>query len=218
MIPSALQHRSQPWKHIRRALFAPLLGLAFSTISATAGLAQDIGLRAQTPSGEPVPRYMSLGFDEVNGRRGPGLDYQIRWLYVREGLPVQVIAETRTWRKVRDPDGDIVWMHRRTLARKRTVIVRTGLDAPVPLHAHPNADSAIVANAEPGVIFALDTCQNDWCRVDGRDAAGWTPAAGLWGVDAPSAPTTPAPEPQSDARPQPARDLFALSRAREPGQ
>lgn len=142
-------------------------------------------LRTSTPSGEPVPRYMSLRFDEVNGRRGPGFDYQISWLYLRAALPVQVVAETETWRKVRDPQGDEVWMHRRTLARKRTVLSLGAADGgPLALHEAAGELSAIAAQAEAGVIFALDQCDGDWCRVDGAQGGGWAPMVRLWGVDA----------------------------------
>ncbi len=140
---------------------------------------------APTPSGDPVPRYMSLRYDEVNGRRGPGFQYPVIWLYVRQGLPVQVIAETDTWRKVRDPLGDEVWMHRRTLTRRRTVYTLGGAREGdlTPLYAQPEPLAAIVALAERGAVFALDSCRGAWCRIDGDKAAGWAPAAQLWGVE-----------------------------------
>ncbi len=137
-----------------------------------------------TPSGKPVPRFMSLRYDEVNGRRGPGFQYPVIWLYVRQGLPVQVIAETDTWRKIRDPLGDEVWMHRRTLTRRRTVFALGGAREGdlTPLYAQPEPLSPIVALAERGTVFALDACRGPWCRIDGERAAGWAPAAQLWGV------------------------------------
>jgi hypothetical protein len=42
-------------------------------------------------SGQTVPRYASLRYDEVNGRAGPSPDYPVRWTYERAGLPVVVI-------------------------------------------------------------------------------------------------------------------------------
>ena len=59
----------------------------------------------QTPSGLPVPRYVTLKFDQVNARAGPGDDYPARWVYRVPDLPVQVVAETADWRKVCDPEG-----------------------------------------------------------------------------------------------------------------
>ena len=45
----------------------------------------------QPPSGQPVPRYVSLKFDKVYARAGPGEDHQLLWVYQAKGLPVQVI-------------------------------------------------------------------------------------------------------------------------------
>ena len=59
----------------------------------------------QTPSGQPVPRYVSLKFDKVYARAGPGEDHRLLWVYEAKGLPVQVIAENIEWRRICDPDG-----------------------------------------------------------------------------------------------------------------
>ena len=41
-----------------------------------------------TPSGLPVPRYVTLKFDPVNARAGPGDDHRLLWVYHAKGLPV----------------------------------------------------------------------------------------------------------------------------------
>jgi len=56
---------------------------------------------AKTPSGFPVPRYVSLKVGKVNGRTGPSRQHAIAWQYRRKGLPLVVVAETEMWRKVR---------------------------------------------------------------------------------------------------------------------
>jgi len=61
---------------------------------------------AKTPSGFPVPRYVSLKVGKVNGRTGPSRQHAIAWQYRRKGLPLVVVAETEMWRKVRDVTGD----------------------------------------------------------------------------------------------------------------
>jgi SH3-like domain-containing protein len=57
----------------------------------------------------PVPRFESLAAAKVHGRRGPGLDHRIDWIYQTAGLPVQVLEEADSWRRIRDPAGDRVW-------------------------------------------------------------------------------------------------------------
>ena len=69
-----------------------------------------------------MPRYSSLRYDKVNGRAGPSLDYPVTWTYERLGLPVVIVRESQEWRKIRDPQGDEVWVHRRMLAADRTAI------------------------------------------------------------------------------------------------
>src|SRR5690606_22976961 len=74
------------------------------------GSADQPDLRVGT-SGLPVPRFVSLGAQEVNMRSGPGTRYPIKWVYTRKGLPMRVEAEFDIWRKVRDRDGEVGWVH-----------------------------------------------------------------------------------------------------------
>ncbi|HEC90533.1 MAG TPA: hypothetical protein ENI55_02585, partial [Alphaproteobacteria bacterium] len=60
---------------------------------------------APVGSGLPLPRFVSLRAQEVNMRAGPGVRYPVEWVYKRRYLPVQIIAEYKTWRKVRDWHG-----------------------------------------------------------------------------------------------------------------
>lgn len=136
-------------------------------------------IAADTPSGLPVPRFVSLKFAEVNGRAGPSEQHPILWTYRRRGLPVQVVAETENWRRVRDPEGELVWMHKRTLDGRRTAMAMRE----TPLLARPEADSGVKAIAEPGVVVQVQSCRDGWVRVSADDHAGWAEAASLWGAD-----------------------------------
>ena len=84
-------------------------------------------------SGFCVPRWLSLKRGEVIGRKGPGTDYPAVWVYRVRGLPVQVVAETSEWRKICDPDGGAVWVHRLMVDGRRTVMTLGA--TPIPLHA-----------------------------------------------------------------------------------
>lgn len=137
-------------------------------------------VRVSSFSGKPVPRFESLKYPSVHGRKGPGFDYQIAWKYERQGLPVVVLKESRDWRMVRDPSGDEVWMHKRTLNGRQGVLVY-GTDF-VPLKAHPKADSRVVARIEPGVVANLIDCDGAFCEVYVDRRKGWAPRAHLWGA------------------------------------
>jgi SH3-like domain-containing protein len=160
------------------ALSAPFLAGAFGT----GGLAADPG-RA-TPSGLPVPRYVSLKFNEVNARAGPGDDYKALWTYRVRGLPLQVIAETAEWRRVCDPEGEVAWVHQRTLDVRRTVM-RTQAQ-PLPMHRRPDARSPVAAVLAGRALASLVTCRTGWCQLTVGRVKGWAPAEAVWGTaDAP---------------------------------
>lgn len=131
------------------------------------------------PSGLPVPRFVSLGSDKINVRRGPGQQYPIVWVYVRRGLPVEVVAEYDLWRQIRDHDNTVGWVQKNLLSGKRTGLVTGGVRT---LHSDPSPDSAPVALLEPGVLGEIRSCRDAWCafRVKGYD--GWLRREDLWGV------------------------------------
>ncbi len=153
---------------------AALVGLA------TAGVAMAAPAERQTPSGMAVPRYVSLKFDKVNARAGPGDDHKLLWVYHARGLPLQVIAETLEWRRVCDPDGATAWVHKRVTDGRRTTM-NTKTSAVVLLR-HPKADAKAAAYLNPKALAALDRCSKGWCKVSADHAAGWVPEGVLWGT------------------------------------
>ena len=160
---------------MRYALILILLAPALTVSSPT---------RAQEPqtcdtfSGFAVPRFVSLRFDEVAGRAGPGEDHPIVWMYRRAGLPVQIIAETPDWRRVRDPGGEVVWMHRRLLVGRRAVHASVEAE----LKARPEQESAVLARIEAGALLWLERCRDGWCRLEADGRRGWAQANMFWGV------------------------------------
>ena len=152
------------------------------------------------PSGLPLPRFASLKSSNINLRVGPGTDYPILWNYVRSGLPVEIVLEFDTWRKIRDADGVEGWVYQSMLSGKRTATVapwaaRTpdGIaaiieasasepDKTVALYGRPDAGSRQVALIEPGVNVRLVSCEAKWCAVDAGSYSGWMQKDALWGV------------------------------------
>ena len=137
-----------------------------------------------TPSGLPVPRYVSLKFTEVNARGGPGDDYKLLWVYHAKGLPLQIVAETYDWRRVCGPDGSLAWVHRRTVDARRTVM-RTSAQ-PLTLHRGANLKSPAAAYLAPRALANLDSCKNGMCRLSVDGVRGWAAQPEVWGLsDAP---------------------------------
>ena len=134
-----------------------------------------------TPSGLPVPRYVSLKFGSVNARSGPGDDYPALWVYRVRGLPVQVIAESSEWRRICDPDRGVAWVHMRTTDGRRNVL-RTA-PGPLAVQSAPRPDARTLALLQPRALAALQRCEAGWCRIKADGVSGWVRAAGIWGVD-----------------------------------
>jgi len=134
---------------------------------------------AWADSSPPLPRFESLSKDRVNLRVGPGNQYRIEWEYRRRGFPVEVIAKSDVWRKVRDWQGTEGWVHERMITEQRTVIIRGEVRL---LHESADAGSTAVARAEPGVIARLLECHRQWCRVEVQGIRGWLRRTEIWGV------------------------------------
>jgi SH3-like domain-containing protein len=134
-----------------------------------------------TPSGLPVPRYVTLKFDDVNARSGPSDDHRLLWTYHVRGLPVQVVAETGEWRRICDPDGGLAWVHRRTTDGHRALMrTRAG---PASIFDHPSDRAAVTAYLAPRAIAAVDRCAKDWCKIHVGGTSGWVRAADVWGAE-----------------------------------
>ena len=134
----------------------------------------------QTPSGLPVPRYVSLKYDTTNARAGPGDDTRLLFVFRVKGLPVQVVAETREWRRICDPDGGLSWVHKRLTDGRRTVLRLKA--EPLAMHKHPLPDASAVAYLKPRALAGLERCDKDWCEIEVDKVRGWVPSKAVWGT------------------------------------
>jgi len=137
-------------------------------------------LLAQT-EGVGLPRFASIRADQVNLRTGPGVRYPIDWVYTRRGAPLEVIAEFDNWRKVRDWEGTVGWVHASMLTPKRTLIV---LDKVQMLRLTDDDNARPVARLEPKVVGTILSCPEGtaFCEVEVGDYKGWLKRDAFWGV------------------------------------
>ena len=159
---------------MRRTIFLSLIATFFS-LWATPIIAQYKAL------GLPLPRYVSLRATKVNMRTGPGVQYPVEWEYRRQFLPIEIIAEYGTWRKVRDWQGAQGWVHQNMLSGRRTFIVTEEVRT---VRRDPSTKSPGVAGLEPGVIGRIQFCpaNSTWCRVEADGHYGWLRRVEFWGV------------------------------------
>ena len=134
-------------------------------------------------TGLPLPRFVSLRASEANMRTGPGVQYPVEWVFQRQNLPLEVIAEYSTWRKVRDWQGTQGWMHQSMLDNRRTIIVTSALRT---LRRRGDTRSAAQARVEAGVVGRLLECPDasTWCKVEIDGFEGWFRRVEFWGVNA----------------------------------
>ena len=158
-----------------RLYFQAALVLAFSLAPLSEVWAQTNG------SGLPLPRFVSLRAAEVNMRTGPGVQYPVEWVYHRQYLPMEVIAEYGTWRKVRDWQATQGWIHQSMLGGRRTVIVTKDMRT---IRRNPESKSAAVAKAEPGTVGRVLDCpvETGWCEIEISGHQGWLRRVEFWGV------------------------------------
>ena len=134
----------------------------------------------QTHSGFPVPRYVSLKYGRVNGRQGPSLRHPVLWQYQRKGIPLVVVAEMDTWRKVRDIHGDESWIHKPALSGERTVLALQE----TALYRRPDENARIEATIAPQVLLKLENCNTQgWCKFKAPTGyKGWAQRQFFWGA------------------------------------
>jgi SH3-like domain-containing protein len=163
------------WRRLGRALAGAALMGVISLVVGRPASAETLGSETKLP----IPRFVSLRSGEVNLRTGPGTNYPVDWVFVRRGLPVEIIAEFDVWRKIRDWQGTVGWVHQSMLDGRRTARI-TGADRE--LHNEPAEDAAVVARVAPGVIGRLLECEASWCELDADGYRGWLKRDEFWGV------------------------------------
>jgi len=132
-------------------------------------------------AGLPIPRFVSLRTNPINLRTGPGVRYPVDWVYVRRQLPVEVIGEFDTWRRIRDQDGAEGWVHQSMLSGKRTAVVRGTAQG---LKRAGEDSAEVVTTLDAGVIVNLLRCpvESGYCRVEVENIQGWLKRDQVWGV------------------------------------
>jgi SH3-like domain-containing protein len=167
-----------------------VLSLALLALGAVPAPAQQQPPGGRLGTGLPVPRYVSLKTDRVNLREGPSKDHRTAWVFQRAGLPVEIIAEYETWRRIRDSEGTDGWVLHSLLSGRRTALVMPwakGEQAPIALLDRSDDKGGTVAQLQPGVIANIKGCDGTWCRITivrerSVDVNGYVRQDKLWGV------------------------------------
>jgi SH3-like domain-containing protein len=169
-----------------------LIGIALKVAAVVALLAGvDVGAAGNSAAAAassqtrlPVPRFVSLKSDKVNVRRGPSTDQAIVWVFSRAGLPVEIIAESDNWRRVRDSEGADGWVWHSLLSGRRTVLIApwTKQAESVPLLSRKSTGASTIAELQPSVLGNVLSCDGEWCELSIDSYSGFVQQDKLWGV------------------------------------
>ena len=158
---------------------AALAAAAIAVTTVTAAGEGAIGPK----SGLPLPRFVSLKPDKVNVRGGPTRDHEVTFVYTRAGMPVEIIAESDNWRRIRDWEGAEGWVYHSMLSGRRTAVVTVKDKGQlVPLRSKGDAGADVVAQVQSGVLASVKRCTGTWCHIAGTGFDGWVVQEQLWGV------------------------------------
>jgi len=140
------------------------------------------GVQMGSVTGLRLPRFASLRFDKTNVREGPSKTHRTAWIFQRAGLPVEIIGEFDTWRRIRDSEGAEGWVLASLLSGRRTALVAPWRKADEALVFAKLGAPQVAAKLQSGVVANVKTCQGGWCRVFGEGFDGVIKQGDLWGV------------------------------------
>lgn len=138
------------------------------------------------PKSLPIPRFVTIKFNEVNVRVGPDKNFPVTWVFVRAKEPVEIVAEHEQWRKILDIEGEGGWVHSNALSGKRSVIINSKQE----IHLFSSSDAAdhqIIAHLKPSLRCELLKCKKELCKITCKGAlnktiTGWASRKYLWGI------------------------------------
>lgn len=97
------------------------------------------------------------------------------------GMPLEVVVDTESWVKVRDPNGHLAWIEKSVLGGTTSVMVKTEASS---IRKQPRADAEVVFRATHGVLLEVtgETNAYGWLPVKHADGlTGWLPVHEVWG-------------------------------------
>ena len=156
-----------PVYKIKKFIFLILVFCIFKLSSSTISYASDTNTT-----------FLSLRNKTVNLRQGPSFDYPIKLVYKKKFLPVEVIDKSGPWRKIKDIENNVGWIHVVLLSKKKTAIT---IEDNIILNSKASIYSEPKAIIKKGRLVFVKKCKNLWCKIQTGEFHGWIPENTLWG-------------------------------------
>ena len=121
--------------------------------------------------------YLTLKYNKVNVRYGPGRDYPIKYVYYKKNLPIKVIDKKENFRRIIDFKNNSGWIHTSQLKKGKSLIL---LEDQI-LFSKPTRYSKPIIKISKGRLLLVKKCKKKWCRVKTQDYLGWIKTNNIWG-------------------------------------
>ena len=122
--------------------------------------------------------FLTLKNNEVNLRQGPSFEYPIKLIYKKKYLPVIILDQSETWRKIKDFENNSGWIHISQLSKKKSAI---NIKNNSVLYKKPTIYSKPIAKLEIGRLILIKKCKVKWCKITTGGFKGWIFESSLWG-------------------------------------
>jgi SH3-like domain-containing protein len=166
--------------------FPAVFALVLASFGASA---PPVHAQAESASGLPLPRFVTTRSNPINVRVGPGTKYDVAWNYKVSGVPVEIVQEFDTWRKIRDIDGTEGWVHQSLLVGSRAgYATPLAANGEVTMYADRSAEAGVRARLAAGVRMNISECDGSWCAVSAgqpgerANFSGFVRQEEIWGV------------------------------------
>ena len=127
-----------------------------------------------------IPRFVSLKSNDANLRVGPSVNYPIKIKYLKKNMPIEIIGEFDVWRKIRDHENNIGWLHKSLIKGDRFILTGIKTDSDVNIFNRP--DGKILGIVKNNNILKLNSCLLDWCYIFHDEISGWINKKFIWGI------------------------------------
>ncbi len=131
-------------------------------------------------AGSPgAAEFRSVAEDVAVLYDAPSLKAQKLYLLGRD-YPLEVVVVLENWIKVRDANGELAWVEKKSLSDKRSVMVNVPL---ADVRQLPNDNATLVFQAAQSVLLELvEFSDPGWIKVRHRDGqTGYVRVNQVWG-------------------------------------
>ena len=121
--------------------------------------------------------FVTLKHKKVNVRYGPSLDYQVKYIYKKAGLPLKVIDRKENFRRVIDHKNNSGWIHWTQLKNSISFVATSEKI----LFKKPSKFSQPLAKLSKGRLLIVIECKKKWCNIKTGNYTGWVDKKNVWG-------------------------------------